>query len=178
MTKGCFPESEAKYFEEKFFNFWPKYIDKRWFWLAFQALENAGLTYYETEKEKVKVRERLVLLGVLYNEFCHVTAAHESEHFTNWSEEIVNEIKKDLFYEANEMLTEIRNALVSYFGSEFDVVNELWITCIEGEANCMFTQRKIEMEFSEFAKENVNKKDGENWFIGGIFSFEDFECMG
>ena len=178
MSKGFFPESEAKTFEQRFFNFWPKYIDKRWFWLAFQTLENAGLTYYETDESEQNIRKRLVLMGVLYNEFCHVTAAHESENFDHWSEGITNEIKKNLSDRDNDELTKTRNALVGYFGNEYDVVNEMWITCIEGKTNCILSQRTRGLEFSEFSKEDVNKKDGEDWFIRGNFSLNGFQCMG
>ena len=69
INQHFFSENDAKPFEEQLFNFWNKRIDKRWFWLAFQALEKAGLTYYETDDENILVRERMVILAIIYYEY-------------------------------------------------------------------------------------------------------------
>lgn len=171
ITKEFFSEKEAKKFEEQLFNFWPKSIDKRWFWLAFQALEKTGLTYYETDEEEMQIRERLTLLAIFYYEFCHVSAFHESEHFKYWSTDLIKEIKKDFSSEVDDQLFNIRKALISYFGSEQNVISELWLSCLEGSLNCLIPVFKNNNAIEE---NNVNKKDAEDWFIGWGIGIEDF----
>ena len=88
-----FPEEEAAIFEKQLFNFWQKGIDKRWFWLAFQALQNSGLTYFESEKQEMEVRERIVLLSVIYYEYCLKSQAAECPSFNALSFFMVSTIK-------------------------------------------------------------------------------------
>lgn len=172
ITKGFFTESEAKYFEEHFFNFWPKNIDKRWFWMAFQALEKGGLTYFESDEEEMIVRERLVLLAVFYYEFCHHSAFHESEHFNYWDEEFINEVKKDISPNADDLLLEIKMALIQYFGDEQIVIDELWLNCTEGKSNTLIPFSKVVIENSN---DNINKEDAEVWFFGWNVSIDNME---
>lgn len=174
ISKGFFAESEALKFEQDLFNFWPKGIDKRWFWLAFQALESSGLTYYESDSEEIAVRERLVLLAVLYYEYCHHSSSTGGEHFKCWTEEQLNQIRKDLSSDAFEELLIIQEALNVYFGSKEMVTDELWLNCMEGENNCLIPHHMVKIEPSE---KNVFKSDGENWYKGvwnlsGLDSFE------
>ena len=174
IEKGFFPESKAKVFEEQFFNFWPKQQDKRWFWIAFQALEKAGLTYYETHDEEMLVRKRLVLLSLIYYEYAWQAAFHESENFTPWHEKFINQTLDELPKEADELFPKIFIALNDYFGSDFSVADELWLNCTEGEINRLFPHNKIAIEPSN---NNINKKDGEDWYRGGNFYIAGLECI-
>lgn len=166
-------EDEAIYFEEQFFNFWPKGIDKRWFWLAFQALEKSGLTYFESEKEEFTVRERLVLLAVIYYEYCHRSAAHESENFNFWGEDFILSIKKDFSDNVEQNISEIRNALIKYFKSEKGVTDELWLSCIEGQNNLILPFHKKGELLIEIENDFLKTK-AEEWFNGGIDSIDEY----
>lgn len=174
ITKGFFPESEAKFFEQHYFNFWPKGIDKRWFWLAFQAMEKGGLTYYESEEEEMDVREMLALLAVFYYEYCHESAACESENFNLWPSTFIEDVKKDFSIRVDDLLFEIWGALVSYFGDENKVADELWFNCTEGSTNCLVPINKISVASWD---NDYLKEKAEGWFTGGGFEIKGFMGM-
>ena len=171
ITKSFFSEKEAEVFVNHFFNCWPKNIDKRWFWLAFQALEKRGLTYYESDQEEMYVRQRLVLLGVLYYEFCHVSGFHESENFNYWSPEMIQQVQKDFYPNVEEEFFEIKKALIHYFGTEDGVIEELWINCLEGSTNGILPYSR----FPQAAADNsVLREEAESWFISWDGGIEEF----
>jgi hypothetical protein len=172
--KGFFPESEAKVFEEQFFNFWPKQQDKRWFWIAFQALEKAGLTYYETMDEEMLVRERLVLIAIIYCEYSYQACFYGNQNFNCWPENLEDQISKDLTEETDELFPGIFNALNNYFGNSSEVADELWLNCTEGQINRLFPHNKIAIEPSY---NNRYKQDAEYWYMGGDFSIKKMECV-
>jgi len=150
-----------------------KGIDKRWFWLAFQALEKAGLTYYETEKEEFVVRERLVLLAVIYYEYCHRSAAHESKNFNSWDGDFILSMKKDFSDNVNQNIFEIRNALIKYFKSEKEVTDELWLNCFEGQNNLIVPFAK-KWELLAESEDDYNRTKAEEWFNGCIDSIDEY----
>lgn len=169
--KGFFSESEALKFEKQLFTFWPKGIDKRWFWLAFQSLEKAGFTYYQTDDEEIMVRERLVCIGLIYYEYCHQCAAHEYSTFNYWNTELIVQLKNDFSVWINDRIYDVQKALLLYLGSSENVTDELWVNCIEGRCNTILPYKQIHVESSE---ENINKKDGEIWFSKGIDSVNNY----
>ncbi len=178
VQKSFYEEREALPFTECLIDLWPKQIALNWFWTAFQALENSGLTYFETELEETKVQERLSALAVLYYEMCHISAKHESSNFSHWREETINEIKNDLTDEADDRLFEVKQALIKYFGSEEKVLAELWINFLEGSTNCIIKmEEKIklyELIINE-RMDDVNFIDLRDWFIGWTKGIEEYE---
>ena len=174
INQHFFSENDAKPFEEQLFNFWNKRIDKRWFWLAFQALEKAGLTYYETDDENILVRERMVILAIIYYEYCHRSAAHESENFTYWREDMILEIKKYFSDNISDHILEVRLALIKYFTFEVTVTDELWLNCFEGRNNIILPFDKKSKVLSE---NNINKTDAEEWFFGGKDEIDSYESI-
>jgi hypothetical protein len=173
INQRFFREADAIFFENHYFNFWHKGIDKRWFWLAFQALEKAGLTYYETEKEEVVVRERLVILAILYYEYCYRSAAHESENFNFWDQDLVFTIKRDFSNNVSENIIGVRNALVNYFKSEKGVTDELWLSCFEGQNNLIVPFAK-KWELLSESEDDYNKTKAEEWFNGCIDGIDEY----
>lgn len=167
-----FLEKDAIIFEQTYFNLWHKGIDKRWFWLAFQALEKSGLTYFENEVEEMIVRERLQVLAILYYEYCHRSAAHESEYFTYWTEDLINNIKNDLSGNVEEIIYEVKEALIKYFQTEKAVTDELWFNCFEGRNNIILPLSKKEIILSDV---NINMTDAEEWFKSDIGNINHYE---
>lgn len=185
ILKGFFSESEAIIFEATLFNFWPKGIDKRWFWLGFQALEKGGLTYYETDEEEGIVRERLTLLSMFYKEFCHVACFHACEYFTVMSKEEKENILKDLSENADDELEKVKNALIAYFGDVDILLNELWINCTEGSTNTIMRVAEIYDSYRAIpTRELINDQDMQNardWLTlwnKDIKGFESFDLSG
>jgi hypothetical protein len=177
IRKSFFEEQSTFPFAELLKILWPKQIALNWFWIAFQAIEKSGLTYYETELEEMKVRERLSLLVIFYYEFCHISASHESSSFTYWDEQTIMQLKKDLSAEADDLLFEVREALIKYFGSEEKVLAELWINCIEGSNNCFIRMDEKAKLFDLFCDREYNDflhVQVRSWFVGwetGILAF-------
>lgn len=178
IKKAFFPEKEAIPFARELAFVWPKGIAMNWFWLAFQALEKAGLTYYETDDEEMQVRERLTLLAVFYYEFCHISAFHESENFTYWNDETIYKFKNDFSGNVDDQLFDVRNALIKYFGDEEEVVTELWINCLEGDSNCFIKlKEKIQLhkELVNTRQLEINNIKVKDWFVGWGKGIDDFE---
>lgn len=180
IQKSFFEEKDVLPFTNLIKDLWPKGLALNWFWLAFQALEKAGLTYYESDEEEMNVRERIVLLIVIYYEFCHVSAMNESPNFNQWEEKTIRNVKNDFSKDVNDLLLEVKKALVSYFGSEETALAELWINCIEGSNNTLIkTDEKNEMLFhiatSGYELQNINYERAHTWFIGWSNGVEDYE---
>ena len=178
VTKSFFKEEDVLPFTEDLKGLWPKQIALNWFWLAFQALEKSGLTYYETESDENRVRERLTALVIFYYEFCHISAKHESSNFSYWNELTIRRLKNDLSDNADERLFEVRKALIQYFGSEEKVLAELWINSLEGSNNCLISlNEKLNLAqlIANDKLDNVNYCDVRTWFIGWPKGIEDFE---
>jgi hypothetical protein len=165
-------EDIALKFETLLFNFWDKGIDKRWFWLSFQALEKFGLTYFESSEEEMMVRERLVLLGVIYYEYCFRSGLHESEHFNYWDEPLITSINLDFSEDVSDNILDVKRALTSYFKTEEGVTNELWINCYEGSHNKILKTSDI---FKALEDKSYERNEGENWFKGIIDDLQDYE---
>jgi hypothetical protein len=180
IKKSFFPETKVISFAQDMVYLWPKGIAVNWLWIAFQALEKAGLTCYESEEEEMQVRERITLLTVLYYEFCHISAKHKSDNFTYWDEDTIHRIKNDLSDEADEYLFEIRKALINYFGGEEQVVAELWINCLEGQSNSLMKLEdkiKIYTESTEHEPDDINFKKVRDWFVLWDKEIDDFEGL-
>jgi hypothetical protein len=179
-NKSFFTEAKVIAFAQDMVYLWPKGIAVNWLWIAFQALEKAGLTYYETEEDEMLVRERLTLLTVFYYEFCHISGKHESNNFSRWDDETIHRIKNDLSDEADDYLFEIRNALIKYFGNEEEVVAELWINCLEGSSNRFITlKEKIQLhkELVNSSQLEINYVQVKDWFVGWKKGIDDFESI-
>ncbi len=179
-NKSFFTEAKVIAFAQDLVYLWPKGIAVNWLWIAFQALEKAGLTYYETEDEEMLVRERLTLLTLFYYEFCHISAKHESKNFSRWDDATIHRIKNDLSDEADDYLFEIRKALINYFGGEEQVVAELWINCVEGASNCLMKQEDKQKIYNVAIKEELhdqNYYDARDWFVGWDKGIDDFESI-
>jgi len=181
-SKAFFTELEAEPFVEDLAIIWPKRIAQNWFWLGFQALEKSGLTYYESEQEEIMVRERLNLLVIFYYEFCHISAMHESENFIYRNHNVIDRLKSEIPNNGDDLLFEIRIALIKYFGGEEKVLAELWINCLEGSTSRFL---KIEDKIQLYEKivnikyenENVNYSEVRNWFTGGLTGVSSFESI-
>lgn len=176
--KSFFNEENAALFEEPFFSLWPKRIALNWFWIAFQALESSGDTYYETDDQEIVVREKLTLLFILYYEFCYISAKHESSNFKYCDEQTIKRLKNDISENADDHLFAIRKSLIKYFGSEEKVIAELWINCVEGANNCFMKMEVKNKMFNQIINsdyDDVNYRDVLSWFIAWNNSIEDFE---
>jgi hypothetical protein len=168
-----FSENDALIFEQQLFNFWSKCIDKRWFWLAFQALQKAGLTYYESDNEEMEVRERITLLAVIYYEYCIKSSFHESDHFNHLKPELINTLIADFSEDVNGNIIKNSRALVNYFDSEENVTNHLWLNCYEGANNLIVKLN----DFGACLKENYHKNKAENWFKFGIGDIDNYDSL-
>lgn len=177
-TDSFFTEENTKTFANQLMAMWSKDIAKNWFWLGYQALEKAGLTYYETNQEEALVSERIVLLCIFYYEFCHISAFHESDNFRYLGEETIQSIKQDLSNNADDVLDEVRNALINYFGSEEQVIAELWINCLEGSSNRFIPleeKSKLLNELNFTNPYDPNQSRARTWFVGWNKGLGDFE---
>lgn len=176
ISKNFFPEVEAISFLDQMFNVWPKKIAHRIFWQGFQALEKSGLTYYETEEEEILVRERIRMIGVIYYEFCHQSAAHESENFSYWSPELGEHIRKEFNEHTDDRIWEVRKALIEYMDAgDYDgekVIQEMWLNCEEGKNNIILPHDILSRTNPE---DDLNYKDARTWWIGGNMSVDTLE---
>lgn len=178
MSNHFFPESEAAIFVEEMFGMWPKKIAHRIFWLSFQALQKSGFTYFENDEEEMLVRERIRMIGVLYYEFCHQSAAHESENFSHWSPVLCEQIRKEFNAESDDCMWEVKEALTEYLshGDELlgvNVVREMWLNCEEGRRNVIIPIGRVVFPTSE----DPNYEQARTWWIGGHMSVESLECI-
>lgn len=175
-----FSETEAEKLAQNLFTFWAKGIAMRWFYLAFQALEKSGLTYFETEEEEMKVRERIVLLAVYYHEFCYQSNYHQSPFFIFWDQATIQKIKSDLNYNETE-LRNIHQALNRYWGSEMKIFAELWVNCQEGAQNRVKQLADSTYLYngivSENAQQHFNMERGLNWIISRECILENYEAF-
>ena len=175
-----FNELEAERLAQTLFTFWPKGTDMRWFYLAYQALEKSGLTYFENDLEEMIVRERIVWLSVYYYEFCYQTAFHESPFFQPWNFRVINEVKRDLQKRETEVY-KIHEALNKYWGNERRIFAELWINCEEGAQNIV---KRLEDStywhdgiVSEHIILNFNMEKGLEWVIRQECSLEYYKSI-
>lgn len=175
-----FDELEAERLAQTLFTFWPKGIAMRWFYLAFQALEKSGLTYFETEAEEMAVRLRIIWLSVFYYEFCYQTAFHESVMFRNWQPEMIHEIKKDLAKSETEAKN-VYDALNKYWKNELNIFAELWINCEEGAQNIL---KKLEDStylyhgiVGDHIRLHFNMEQGFKWVMRQECSLDYYKSM-
>lgn len=180
LSKAFFKEEEAMLFCNRVKLLWNKPVAENWFWLGFQALEKAGMTYYETETEEMKVRERISLLIIFYYEFCHISIMHESENFNYWDENFIMELKADMSEDVDETLFEIKNTLISYFGGELETLAELWVNCLEGNYNCYLKlneKNRIYELVTSGEYNDINFDRAKTWLIGWNVDINSFESM-
>jgi hypothetical protein len=163
-----------------YFNSWSNKVDHQWFELAFQALEKSGLTCYENKVEGRQVRERIVFLALIYKEFTNRSAFHESSDFHYWSEETILRFKTECTpYDENDF-NEIIAALNKYFGSETEVIIELWINCEEGHRNRQLPLAQKLVFYQKMRSEmydDFNFFNALRWYKSIDSELDDFECI-
>lgn len=162
------------------YSFWSNGIDRLWIAVVKRAFNKKGLLYYENEAEEMIVRERLVLSAVIYYEFCYKTSFHENENFSNWSEDLVQTIKKDFSQNVNENLHIVARAMVDFFGSERFLFHQLWLNCDQAQKNVHYTidetERLVDDISGDLSSGDPNKNAGYN-FLFNIDSIDKLESI-
>ena len=168
-----FTKKQAEVFENQLMNFWQNKNDKRWFWLGFQALEKSGLTYYENDQEEMMVRERLVILCIIYYEYC-IQNGYNISTFKDWDAELIYKIKRDFSVGFSDQMLEVTNALIKYFGDEQIVSFELNYNCEEGQANRFFRLNEM-LGANDFDFEKQSESDF--WSAIYKYDYHSFMCI-
>ena len=171
IPKGFFSEEEALVFAEFTCNCFPKGVMYRWFWLGFQALQKAGLTYYETDHQEMSVRLRVHFMTLVFYEYCHKVNIADTDAFQSWNEEFLMELFRDLY---DEDLDNVHEALIAYFKSAENLETEMWALSQEGRFNILIPRHLTELETSQADEE---RSKGYRWFYDHLGHISDFECM-
>lgn len=171
LPSGFFTVEEAQPFANSSCNCLPKAIMHRWFWLGFQAMQKAGLTYYETNHEEIKVRHRINMMNLVFYEYCHITGVSEYDFFMLWEQEFLMDLFKDLY---NEDISILYKALIGYFETPENLEKEMWTISQEGEYNLLIPRYKTELKF-DFDEDLRNR--GYQWILDGFSHISNFECM-
>ena len=180
-----FSKGEYQWFElidivEHYFIFWENQSDKSWGELMWRIIAKNGLTKFENEKEEMDVRERVVLLALIYYEFCHQSSFHESLNFKYWNEEIVVNYKKDIDLNTIEnALHKIYLALLGHF-RENELLAEFWVSATQGSSDLPLTTEEKYRVYNRILnerEESINISSARKFAYSGFDSYEEYYCI-
>ncbi|MCT4637165.1 MAG: hypothetical protein N4A72_05620 [Bacteroidales bacterium] len=174
-----FSKEEAFSMAGSLFTMWPHSNALTWFWQAFRALERHGLTYYENDKEEKAVRERIMILAILYYEYCQQSGFNTSPSFKEWPSELVQELKNDLSEDVQKTITEVHSILKLQWGNIKQLAAEFWVNCYVGDTGLYFTSTerfKLINELLDKGDDNpIDYKKGLNWLENDYNDFPNYK---
>ena len=151
---------------------WSNHIPLNWAIWSWQCLHKGGLTIFNNDKDELSVRRNAVALSLIYYEYCHRTAFHESSNFIYWDDERIKTLKRDFLVvtdEAESTICCLMNCLTNQ-SDNVEINTELWINCLEARQGFVFgISEKFKLYKSLIHSHNYdfNFDKGFNYILGG-----------
>lgn len=162
---------------------WANHIPLNWASLAWQMLHKGGLTVFNNDEEELRARSYAVALSIIYYEYCHRAAFHESESFRSWDASVIQEFKRDFMPDLekdDELIFRVKNCLLEQLG-DLELCSELWINCAESRQGFVFNigeKAKLQDKLINDFYDDVNFNKGKSFILGEeIYSISSYESV-
>lgn len=150
---------------------WSNHIPLNWAILSWRCLHKKGLTVCNDDDEEIKVRSCAVALSLIYYEYCHRTAFHESVNFHHWDVDVISALESDFLTDietAEDTIFRVKNCLIEQT-DELEVNAELWINCAESRQEFVFRigeKAKLYKKLVEDLYDDFNFNQGKSFVCG------------
>ncbi|MBC7745733.1 MAG: hypothetical protein H7096_11585 [Flavobacterium sp.] len=154
--------------KEVYFSFWLNHADQKWGDLMWRFLKKAGLHQFDNQNEEGLVRERLVVLAMIYFELCERSGFHEETNFQHWSTAKRREFVNDTdFSELNPKIEQVVSAIQNHYETE-DFLSEFLVSAYEGSTNTRLSIDEIIQIKEDISTHYMDNRD--------LFMFWQHEC--